>query len=58
MTVNRASRHVMEKVGMRYLRTYFEDWPEPIEGAEHGDVEYELLKDDWERQAADLQAAP
>lgn len=50
MTVNLASRHVMEKVGMRYLRTFFEDWPELIAGAEHGDVEYELLKADWELQ--------
>jgi RimJ/RimL family protein N-acetyltransferase len=47
MTVNTASRHVMEKVGMRFVRTFFEDWPEPIPGAEHGDVEYALTRQDW-----------
>jgi len=51
MTVNRASRRVMEKVGMRYVRTFFEEWPEIIEGSEQGDVEYELRRADWERQA-------
>lgn len=49
MTVNCASRRVMEKVGMRLVRTFFEDWPEVIEGGEHGDVEYALSKVDWER---------
>lgn len=41
MTVNTASRRVMEKVGLRYVRTFFADWPDAIEGAEHGDVVYE-----------------
>jgi RimJ/RimL family protein N-acetyltransferase len=52
MVVNVASRRVMEKLGMRLARTYFLDWPEYIEGAEHGDVEYVLLKADWEQQEA------
>jgi RimJ/RimL family protein N-acetyltransferase len=38
----------MAKCGLRHVRTFFEDWPEAIEGSEHGDVEYELLRDDWE----------
>jgi RimJ/RimL family protein N-acetyltransferase len=42
MTVNLASRRVMEKVGLRLVRTWFGDWDEPIPGAEHGDVDYEL----------------
>jgi RimJ/RimL family protein N-acetyltransferase len=49
MTVNTASRRVMEKAGLTYVRTFFEDWPDPIEGAELGDVEYELVRADWER---------
>lgn len=49
MTVNQASRRVMEKLGMTHVRTYFLDWPELIEGSEHGDVEYALRKEDWER---------
>ena len=52
MVVNVASRRVMEKLGMTLARTYFLDWPDYIEGAEHGDVEYALLKSDWERQEA------
>jgi len=43
MTVNTASRRVMEAVGMQYVRTFHIDWPEVIEGSEQGDVEYEIL---------------
>jgi RimJ/RimL family protein N-acetyltransferase len=50
MTVNRASRAVMERCGMRYVRTFHLEWPEPIEGTEEGDVEYELTRDEWERR--------
>ncbi|ONI86138.1 GNAT family N-acetyltransferase [Saccharothrix sp. ALI-22-I] len=42
MTVNTGSRRVMEKVGLKYVRTFHEEWPDYIEGAEHGDVEYAL----------------
>lgn len=52
MTVNTASRRVMEKAGLTYVRTFFEDWPDPVEGAELGDVEYELVRADWERWQA------
>lgn len=50
MTVNLASRRVMEKAGLVYLRTFFDDWPEVIAGAEHGDVEYALTRADWDRR--------
>lgn len=50
MTVNTASRRVMEKAGLSLVRTFFEDWPEPIEGAEHGDVEYAVTRETWIRQ--------
>lgn len=49
MTVNTGSRRVMEKTGLRFLRTFFLDWPDQIEGGEHGDVEYELLREEWAR---------
>ncbi|MBV1855448.1 GNAT family N-acetyltransferase [Catellatospora tritici] len=52
MTVNLGSRRVMEKCGLRYVRTYFLDWPDVIEGGEQGDVEYELLRADWEQNRA------
>lgn len=42
MAVNTGSRRVLEKAGLRYVRTFHEEWPDPIEGAEHGDVEYAL----------------
>jgi RimJ/RimL family protein N-acetyltransferase len=50
MAVNAASRRVMEKAGLKYVRTFHQKWPERIEGDEHGDVEYALTKTDWGRQ--------
>lgn len=47
MAVNLASRRVMENAGLRYVRTFHQEWPDHIEGDEHGDVEYELRRDDW-----------
>ena len=48
MTVNTASRRVMEKCGLTLVRTIPYDGPDPIVGAEHGDVEYALTKPEWE----------
>ncbi|MEU2671129.1 GNAT family N-acetyltransferase [Streptomyces sp. NPDC007164] len=50
MTVNTRSRRVMEKAGLSFLRSFTEDWPETIPGSEHGDVEYELVRADWEQE--------
>ncbi|MGV9275201.1 GNAT family N-acetyltransferase [Streptomyces griseosporeus] len=50
MAVNRASRRVMEKSGLVFVRAYFGDWPEPIPGSEHGEVEYGLTREEWERR--------
>ncbi|MFF3326663.1 GNAT family N-acetyltransferase [Streptomyces sp. NPDC002889] len=50
MTVNVRSRRVMEKAGLRHVRTFFEEWPHKIDGSEHGDVEYWLTRDAWQRQ--------
>ncbi|MFF2806630.1 GNAT family N-acetyltransferase [Streptomyces sp. NPDC058000] len=47
MYVNAASRRVMEKCGLAYARTYFEEWPYRVEGDEHGDVEYALTREEW-----------
>jgi RimJ/RimL family protein N-acetyltransferase len=49
MTVNTASRRVMERCGLRFVRTFFDEWPEPIEGSDAGDVEYVLTRDEWAR---------
>ncbi len=47
MTVNARSRAVMERCGLRYVRTFHYDWPDVIEGGDEGDVEYELARHDW-----------
>ena len=49
MTVNTASRRVMEHCGLRFVRTFFTEWPEPIAGSEQGDVEYALTRSESER---------
>jgi RimJ/RimL family protein N-acetyltransferase len=52
MTANVASRAVMQRCGLRYVRTFFCDWGDPIEGSELGDVCYELTISDWQRRPA------
>ena len=47
MAVNTGSRRVMEKAGLRYARTVHLGWPDPLDGTEHGEVEYRLLRDEW-----------
>ncbi|NUR59714.1 MAG: GNAT family N-acetyltransferase [Catenulispora sp.] len=47
MFVNRGSRHVMEKLGMTHVDTYFPDFDDPIEGTEHGEVRYEITAEQW-----------
>ncbi|MQA81034.1 MAG: GNAT family N-acetyltransferase [Streptosporangiales bacterium] len=42
MSVNTGSRRVMEKVGLSYVRTVHVEWPDPLPGTEHGEVEYRL----------------
>jgi RimJ/RimL family protein N-acetyltransferase len=51
MSVNVASWRVMEKAGLRFVRTFHLEWPYVIEGAEHGDVEYALTRAQWEADA-------
>ena len=51
MVVNVASRRVMEKSGLRFVRTFHQPWPYYIEGEEEGDVEYELLRSEWEQRS-------
>jgi len=50
MAVNHASRRVMEKAGLKLVRTFRQPWPYPIDGDQFGDVEYALDKADWEQQ--------
>jgi len=50
MVINAASRRVMEKAGLKLVRTFHQAWPHPIEGDQFGGVEYALDKADWEQQ--------
>jgi RimJ/RimL family protein N-acetyltransferase len=54
MTVNGASRRVMEKCGLTLVHTAPYDGPDAdvVEGAEHGAVEYALAKPDWQARTA------
>ncbi len=47
MAVNAGSRGVMEAVGMRYVRTFFPVWDDPLPGADLGEVEYEITREMW-----------
>ncbi|WP_089158128.1 GNAT family N-acetyltransferase [Micromonospora sp. NBS 11-29] len=48
MTVNVGSRRVMAAVGMRYVRTFFPEWDDPLPDAEQGEVEYEMTREMWQ----------
>lgn len=47
LVVHGASRRVMEKAGLRFIRTCRDDWPDKIPGDEEGDVEYGLTSAEW-----------
>ena len=47
MVVNTASRRVMEKAGLRQIRTFHQQWPDKLEGDEHGDVQYAITREEW-----------
>jgi RimJ/RimL family protein N-acetyltransferase len=49
MAVNVASRRVMEKAGLKLVRTFYQPWPYPMEGDQFGDVEYALDKAGWQQ---------
>ncbi len=50
MAVNARSRRVMEKAGLRFVRAIHQEWPDPIPGDEHGDVEYSLTRAQWQER--------
>ncbi|GIJ43523.1 GNAT family acetyltransferase [Virgisporangium aliadipatigenens] len=47
MTVNTGSRRVMERLGMRYVRTFHLEFDDPVPGTEQGEVEYEITRSGW-----------
>jgi RimJ/RimL family protein N-acetyltransferase len=58
MAVNVASRRVMEKAGLRLVRTFHQPWPYPIEGDHYGTVEYALDKTIWQQDQAAASSSP
>jgi len=47
MAVNTGSRGVMTAIGMRYVRTFFPSWDDPLPGSDQGEVEYEMTREMW-----------
>ncbi|MEJ3655726.1 GNAT family N-acetyltransferase [Actinomycetes bacterium KLBMP 9759] len=47
MTINTGSRRVMENAGLRFVKTFEDPDSVGIDGAEHGDVEYALTREEW-----------
>lgn len=47
MAVNRASRAVMERLGMRHVRSFHGSWDEPLAGGAEGEVEYAISREEW-----------
>lgn len=47
MTVNTPSRATMASVGLRYVRTFHQDFDDPLPGTEQGEVEYAITREEW-----------
>ncbi len=58
MAVNHASRRVMEKCGLTFARSFHSGDTPDIPGAEHGEVEYVLTRQDWEASADGMLKTP
>ncbi len=48
MAVNQASRRVMEKCGLALVRSYHSGTEPGIPGADQGEVEYALTREEWQ----------
>jgi RimJ/RimL family protein N-acetyltransferase len=51
LTVNAASRAVMERVGLTYVRTYPSSMTAPVADVGEGEVEYAMTREQWEHLA-------
>ena len=49
MAVNTRSRAVMERIGLRYARTFHPHFDDPLPGTERGEVECELTVEEFHR---------
>ena len=48
MAVNAASRRVMAKAGLRFVRVFHLEWDDPLPGSDKGEVEYAVTRTEWE----------
>ncbi|MCR3745010.1 Protein N-acetyltransferase, RimJ/RimL family [Actinomadura glauciflava] len=48
MAANAGSTGVMKAIGMRYVRTYYPQFDDPLPDAHLGEVEYEMTRTMWE----------
>ena len=51
MAVNTPSRATMASLGMTFVRSFHEDYDEPVEGSDQGEVEYDLTREAWDMMA-------
>jgi RimJ/RimL family protein N-acetyltransferase len=47
MAVNARSRAVMERLGLRHVRTYLAEFDDPIPGTELGQAVYAITREEW-----------
>lgn len=52
MAVNTASRRVLEKAGLVHVDTSYDEWRDPLPGADQGEVVYELTRAAWSQGSA------
>ena len=50
MAANTVWWRVMEKAGLKLVRTFHQPWPYPVEGDEFGDAEYAPDTANWQQQ--------
>lgn len=58
MSVNTASRRVMERCGLRHVRTFHRHFEDPLPGTEHGEVRYEITRQEWHQARTELGRRP
>jgi RimJ/RimL family protein N-acetyltransferase len=56
MAVNAGSRAVMARAGLRYVRTFYLEFDDPIPGTELGEVEYAITRDEVDTVACQSRA--
>ena len=47
MAVNAGSRATMASVGLSFVRSFTEQYDEPVSGSDEGEVEYAITREEW-----------